>query len=143
MLSHFSSQNEGPKDLGLSLDWTSDKEVFTRAISDNFGHFVDEVGFGAISRPVEVSSSPKLLVSEPPPTNPECLVSSLLSPEPGLLSLGQLSPLSPVSPSPGQGHGPVGSALSSPAHYRSARLGLSQPDLAGPGERSVQSYEMK
>ena len=134
----------------MSLDWTSDKEIFTRTLSDNFGHFVDEVRFGAISRPLEVSSSPKLLVSEPPPTNPECLVSSLLSPEPGLLSLGPLSPLSPVSPSPGGGgggvavlgHGPVGSGLSSPAHFRSGRLGLSQPDLAQQSHNSNMEYNL-
>ena len=132
--------------MGLSLDWTSDKEMFTRTLSDNFGHFVDEVRFGAISRPLEVSSSPKLLVSEPPPTGPECLVSSLLSPEPGLLSLGPLSPLSPVSPSPSAGavlgHGPVGSGLSSPAHFRSGRLGLSQPDLAQQSQNSNMEYNL-
>ena len=130
----------------MSLDWTSDKEIFTRTLSDNFGHFVDEVRFGAISRPLEVSSSPKLLVSEPPPTNPECLVSSLLSPEPGLLSLGPLSPLSPVSPAPSAGavlgHGPVGSGLSSPAHFRSGRLGLSQPDLAQQSQNSNMEYNL-
>ena len=108
-----------PKDLALSLEWSSDKETFTRALSENFGYFLDEkVSVGAISRPLEVSPSPKLLVSEAPPQTPDpsCLVTSLLSPEPpGLLTLGPLSPL--------------GSGLSSPAHYSSARLGLSQPDL--------------
>ena len=103
-----------PKDLSLSLEWSSDKETFTRALSENFGYFLDEkVSVGAISRPLEVSPSPKLLVSEAPPQTPDpsCLVTSLLSPEPpGLLTLGPLSPL--------------GSGLSSPAHYSSARLEL-------------------
>ena len=82
-------------------------------------------------------------------------MSALLSPSPGpashcltpgLLSLGPLSPLSPSPVSPGSlvsplgphtrsvsgsGHGPIGSGLTSPAHYRShSGLGLSQPDLS-------------
>ena len=122
-------QNDGPKDLAISLDWSSDKEIFTRALSENFGHFHDEkLSVGAISRPLEVSPSPKLLVSEAPPptTDPSCLVTSLLSPEPpGLLTLGPLSPL--------------GSGLSSPAHFSSARLGLSQPDLAHQHQQSHNS----
>ena len=59
---------------------------------------------------------------------------------PGLLSLGPMSPLSPLSPvslsSPGNrsgsaGHGPIGSALTSPAHQYRSHLGLSHPDLSG------------
>ena len=84
-------------------------------------------------------------------------MSALLSPSPvpgpashcltpGLLSLGPLSPLSPSPVTPGSlvsplgphtrsvsgsGHGPIGSGLTSPAHYRShSGLGLSQPDLS-------------
>ena len=78
------------------------------------------------------------------------LMSGFVSPDPslshhnltpGLLSLGPMSPLSPVSPvslsSPGHnrsgsaGHGPIGSALTSPAHQYRSHLGLSQPDLSG------------
>jgi len=140
-------------DMRLNLYWETDKEMFIKAVKDNFGQFSDEKLSSGRTLAGDMSVSPKLLVSDHGPSNKENLVSSLLSPEPslspgighslapGLLSLGPLSPLSPVSPvSPaslrsGSGHGPVGSALTSPAHaqdrYRpgSGQMRLSQPDL--------------
>merc|ERR1719234_2849509 len=130
------------KELKQSLAWETDKEAFSRAVRENFGQFSED-------RSTKLSKdqlrSPRLLVSEHGMNSKESLVSALLSPSPvpgpashcltpGLLSLGPLSPLSPspvtpgslVSPlgphtrsASGSGHGPIGSGLNSPAHYRS------------------------
>jgi len=136
-------QNGELEDMKLNLGWESDKEMFTKCLSDNFGQFTDKKKSNRAIIAGDNAVSPKLLISEHGGTMKDNLVSSLLSPEPslghnltpGLLSLGPLSPLSPVSPalsSPqprSAGHGPVGSAISSPAHGYRHQLGLSQPDL--------------
>lgn len=135
------------KELKQSLAWETDKEAFSRAVRENFGQFSEDR-----SKKLSMEQrSPRLLVSEHGMNSKESLVSALLSPSPvpgpaphcltpGLLSLGPLSPLSPSPVSPlgphtrsvsGSGHGPIGSGLTSPAHYRShSGLGLSQPDLS-------------
>jgi len=143
-----------PAGLQTSLAWVSDKESFNRAVMGNFGKF---------SNPVVITSIPpvSLVVSEavsPGPAGGQAaLVQALLSPapplgqvtmtpSPGLLSLGPLSPLSSANPSqslcsphgappsPRAGHGPIGSSVSSPSHHYSlpprSHLGLSHPDLS-------------
>merc|ERR1719318_48456 len=142
-----------PAGLQTSLEWESDKAAFSAAVRENFGKF---------SLPVVTPStgvtvtSPSLVVSD---SSQAALVQALLAPAPtlgqvtvtptpGLLSLGPLSPLSPASSTPlslplcspqtrprsGHGPGPIGSSVSSPAHQFSlptrSHLGLSHPDLS-------------
>jgi len=135
-----------PAGLQTNLEWETDKEAFTRAVTDNFGKFCSPLVIPIPSSGVTVTS-PSLVVSDPADCQ-AALVQALLSPAPplgqvtmtptpGLLSLGPLSPLSPASPSlsqpicspqsiiqnnsprPRSGHGPIGSSVSSPAHHYS------------------------
>merc|ERR1719341_2348755 len=139
-----------PVGLQTSLEWESDKAAFSAAVRENFGKF---------SLPVVIPStgvtvtSPSLVVSDSVDSSQAALVQALLTPAPtlgqvtmtptpGLLSLGPLSPASPSlslplcspQPRPRSGHGPIGSSVSSPAHQFSlpprSHLGLSHPDLS-------------
>jgi len=156
-----------PAGLQTSLEWKSDKDAFSAAVIENFGKFCSPAASAAVcaSPPAVCAlpcpaavSSPSLTVS-PADSSQAALVQALLAPAPtlgqvtvtptpGLLSLGPLSPLSPASSTPlslplcspqtrprsGHGPGPIGSSVSSPAHQFSlptrSHLGLSHPDLS-------------
>ena len=56
------------QDLIISLEWSSDKEQFTRSIKDHFGHFSearrDQLGGASNMVMMDTTRSPRLLVSD-------------------------------------------------------------------------------
>ena len=51
-------------DMRLNLYWETDKEMFIKAVKDNFGHFSDEKLTSGRTLGGDMSVSPKLLVSD-------------------------------------------------------------------------------
>ena len=57
-------QNGELEDMKLNLEWHSDKEMFTKCLSDNFGQFSDNKKSGRAIINADNAVSPKLLISE-------------------------------------------------------------------------------
>ena len=56
-------------DMRLNLYWETDKEMFIKAVKDNFGQFSDDKLSSGRTLAGDMSVSPKLLVSDHGPSN--------------------------------------------------------------------------
>ena len=52
------------KDMKLSLGWTSNREMFSKAVRENFGQFSDQTETRRMIKAGDTNISPKLLVSD-------------------------------------------------------------------------------
>ena len=52
------------KDMKLSLGWSSNQDMFSKAVRDNFGQFSDHTETRRMIKAGDMNISPKLLVSD-------------------------------------------------------------------------------
>lgn len=108
----------------LSMDWHTDKEALSRAVLEKFGKLSTPTTSPSSSSSPGCDMLGSLLRATPQP-----LPLGQITPTPGLLSVGPMSPRHITrSPHPG----PVGSSVSSPSHQFISRPHLSHPDLSSP-----------